>query len=66
MEALANKLFPIAAAVVFGLMIQHPKTWKIELANLQYAILKEVGRTDNWGCPSIFPDGCREIKTKGK
>ncbi|MCC7440554.1 MAG: hypothetical protein IT285_02910 [Bdellovibrionales bacterium] len=63
MASLVDKLFPIALATVMGLWIQHPKTWRIELAKLEYSILKEVRRTDNWGCPSIFgKSGCREYR----
>jgi hypothetical protein len=54
METIIEKLFPIAMVVVIGLYIQHPKTWRVELLKLEYSILKEVRRTDNWGCPSIF------------
>ena len=61
MTALIDKLFPIAFAIVVGLYIQHPKTWRVELAKLQHSILKEAIRTDNWGCPSIYGKaGCHK------
>jgi hypothetical protein len=63
MESVIEKLLPIAFAVVMGPYIQHPKTWRVELAKLEYSILKEATRTDNWGCPSIFSNGaCREYR----
>ena len=64
MRRIIEAAFPIALAYVVGLYLQHPKTWRIELAKVQYSILKEVRRTDNWGCPSIFKDGCREYDPK--
>jgi hypothetical protein len=61
--ALIDKLFPIALATVVGLYLQNPKTWRVELAKLQHGILKEVVRTDNWGCPSIYGKvGCSEYR----
>lgn len=54
MENLAEKLMPLAMAAVISLYIQHPLTWRIELAKLQYSILKEVSGTRSWGNPSIF------------
>ena len=54
MRGVIGAAFPIALAVVMGLYAQRPKTWRVELAQLQYSILKEVRRTDNWGCPSIY------------
>jgi hypothetical protein len=63
MASLVEKLFPIALATVMGLFVQHPKTWRVELAKLEYSILKEVRRTDNWGSPSIFgKNGRREYR----
>ena len=63
MSALIDKLFPIALTTVVGLYLQHPKTWRVELAKLQHSILKEVVRTDNWGCPSIYgKSGCYEYR----
>ena len=53
MEGLIGKLMPIAFSVVMGLMVTHPRTCRVELAKLQYSILKEVTRTDNWGDPSL-------------
>ena len=53
MEGLIEKLMPIAFSVVMGLVATHPRTWRVELAKLQYSILKEATRTDNWGDPSI-------------
>jgi len=63
MAALIDKLFPIALATVIGLYLQHPKTWRVELAKLQHSILKETARTTNWGCPSIYGRvGCKEYR----
>lgn len=48
-----EKLMPIAFSVVMGLVVTHPRTWRVELAKLQYSILREAIRTDNWGDPNI-------------
>ncbi len=65
MEGLVNKLMSISVVVVLGLMLQYPKTWKVELAKLQYKILKDVGKTSNWGCPSIWgKKGCGDYDPK--
>jgi hypothetical protein len=49
-----EKFVSIAAAIVFGLMITHPLTWRTHLLKLQYSILHEVSDTRSWGNPSIF------------
>jgi hypothetical protein len=53
MEGLIGKLVPIAFSVVMGLVVTYPRTWRVELAKLQYSILREATRTDNWGNPSL-------------
>ena len=45
MEGLIGKLVPIAVSVVMGLVVTHPRTWRVELAKLQYSMLKEAIRT---------------------
>ncbi|MBS1958327.1 MAG: hypothetical protein JST80_02540 [Bdellovibrionales bacterium] len=52
MDKIAEKIVPLAAAFVIGLMTQHPLTWRMELKRVQYSMLRELSRTDNWGTPS--------------
>lgn len=54
MEGLMGKLVPIAMSVVMGLVLTYPRTWRVELAKLQYSILREATRTDNWGSVGIY------------
>ena len=49
METLIGKLMPITMTVVLGMAVTHPSTWRVEIAKLQYSILKEAIKTDNWG-----------------
>jgi len=53
MDAFLNKAMAISVAVVFGLYVSHPLTWRVELAKLQYRILRDVSKTSNWGNPSL-------------
>ena len=66
METLIGKLMPIAITVVMGLMVTHPRTWRVELAKLQYSILKEAIRTDNWGNPNVIFHQCKVKPGKGQ
>ncbi len=54
MQLPIDGLIKIAMGVVLGLMIAHPFTWRVELAKLQYRMLKEATDTQSWGNPSIW------------
>jgi hypothetical protein len=54
MESLIGKLMTIAFAAVMGLVVAHPRTWRVELAKLQYSMLRESIRTDNWGDLRVY------------
>lgn len=49
MEALIDKLMKVSLLIVFGLMMTHPFTWRMELIKLEHSMLREAIRTDNWG-----------------
>ena len=57
-------LVKIAMGVVIGLMVAHPFTWRVELAKLEYRILKEATRTDNWGNPLPWKQPARNTHRK--
>jgi hypothetical protein len=50
--------------VVIGLMVAHPFTWRVELAKLEYRMLKEATRTDNWGNPLPWRQPTRNTHRK--
>lgn len=54
MQLPIDGLIKIAMGIVLGLMIAHPFTWRGELTKLQYRMLREGTRTDNWGNPLIW------------
>lgn len=49
-----KELLAIAAAVVGGIFISHPLDFTNALHRVQFSILKEATRTDDWGNPSIY------------
>lgn len=57
MADLVDKLFKISFAFVVGLAVTHPRTWRVELAKVEYRMLKE-SITAPWGCPSLTKGAC--------
>ena len=49
MEGSIQKLFSLSFAIVLGMVATHPKTWRVELAKIQYSILKECAHGSNLG-----------------
>lgn len=47
-----------ATVLLAGIIATHPLTWRTEVRKIQIAILRDVGDTRSWGCPSVFPGGC--------
>ena len=59
MQSIIERALAIALAVVIAVCASRPMTWRMDLVALEYSILKDVRRTDNWGNPSIFKGGHR-------
>ena len=55
MDFQVNGLVKVALAIMASIALSHPSTFKQEIGKLEYSILKECGKTNNWGDPSIFP-----------
>jgi hypothetical protein len=49
-----KELIALASAIMAGVMVTHPFTWKTEIRKLEYSMFKEVSDTRSWGNPSIF------------
>ena len=54
MDKVVQLLIPIAVSAVVGLMVRYPTTWRAELTKIQYRMLKDLSRTDNWGNPLVY------------
>ena len=54
MDKVIQLLIPIALSAAVGLIARYPTTWRAELAKVQYSMLKNLSRTDNWGNPLIY------------
>lgn len=55
-----KEIIAISAVIMASVMAANPTRPREAIRELQFKILREVGRTDNWGNPSIF----RHKKTK--
>ena len=64
MDKVIELLIPIAASAAVALLVRYPTTWRVELAKIQYSMLKGLSRTDNWGNPSLY-SGSGARKSKG-
>ena len=49
-----KEIMAISAAIMSSIMLTHPTRPLEEVREVEVRILHEVGRTDNWGSPSIF------------
>ena len=59
-----KELVALATAFVMGMAAAHPRDYRMRLAKIQYAMLREVGNTRSWGNPSIFQYNPRQIPEK--
>ena len=64
MDKVIELIIPIAASAAVALLVRYPATWRVELAKIQYSMLKDLSRTDNWGNPSLYY-GRGAVKSKG-
>lgn len=54
-----KEIIAVAAALMASIIATHPTRPLEAVRELQVKILREVGRTDNWGSPDIFPPAHR-------
>ena len=54
MQLPIDSLFKIAVRFALLLAVVHPMTWRVELAKLEYRMLKEATDTRSWGNVSIW------------
>ena len=59
-----EKLIGFTTVALMGLWFQHPLTVRAELQKVQYKILKEISRTDNWGSPLIWKANLKTHKIR--
>ncbi len=49
-----KEIMILSAAIMASIMVTHPTRPFEAIREVQIKILREVGRTDTWGNPSIF------------
>ena len=49
-----KEIMALSAAIMASIMVTHPTRPLEAVREFEVRILHEVGRTDNWGSPSIF------------
>jgi hypothetical protein len=49
-----REILALSVAVMGGIFIAHPLSFKSALRQVEFSILREVTRTDNWGDPSLY------------
>lgn len=49
-----KEIIVISAAIMASIIAANPTRPREAIREFQFKILREVGRTDNWGSPSIF------------
>ena len=58
-------LLALAAAMLFGIMATHPTHPLLAVRRVQFAILHDFARTNNWGDPSL-PFRCHRPPRKAE
>ena len=48
-----KEIMTYSAAILAWLFLSHPIHFRQAVQNLKYQILRDIGRTDNWGNPSL-------------
>lgn len=49
-----KEIIAISAVIMASIIAAHPTRSRKAIRDFQFKILREVGRTDNWGKPSKF------------
>lgn len=49
-----KELVALSAVIMAGIFITHPFTFPSAVRQVEFSILKEMGRTDTWGDPSLW------------
>ena len=55
----------IAATVLAGIVVTHPFSFGNYIREVEFSILREATRTDNWGDPSLYHTN-RYTRPRGK
>jgi hypothetical protein len=50
----SKEIIALAAAIMGGIFITHPFGFANAIRKVEFSILREVTRTDNWGNPSLY------------
>ena len=54
-----KEIMAIGAAILGTIMFTHPTRPLEAVRGVELRILRDVGRTNNWGAPSIFRNGLK-------
>ena len=49
-----KEIMTLSTAILISLFLSHPTHFRQAVQNFKYQILRDIGRTDNWGNPSLF------------
>jgi hypothetical protein len=56
-----KEIIALASMFVIGMAAAHPTDYMLRLRKIEYSILRDAARTDNWGSPSVFPKSHRRF-----
>lgn len=59
-----KEIIAFSGVIMISIMITHPTRPLKAVRAMQLKILREVGRTDNWGNPSIFQKPKKTSKSR--
>jgi hypothetical protein len=49
-----REILALAAVIFGGIFVTHPLSFRTTIRQVQFSILREITRTDNWGDPSLY------------